>query len=388
MVERGELLRFDQFLLDKQARALHRVLPDGGTMSIHIGSRAFQILCLLVDGAGQIIASRQIMDAVWPDIAVEQNNLAVQIFALRRVLDLDREQGTCIQNIPGRGYRFVPSVTQVTPAGATVDNALPANVPSGSDGTDDDAERAAPTDQPDPMPVSSLPPLGSARPGRVVRIALPGLAVAALVVVSIWHLGRTPAANAPAIPATIAAADRPRLSLVVLPFRNVDREDLSEDTVDAITDDLTSDLARVYDLFVIGRGSAFSYKGKPIDIKRVGDELGVRYAVEGSVRKVDGTLRVGVQLLSTETGAHVWADHFDLKRDGISYTVDDIVRPISHILNARIVDSESLRAMRERPANPDVIDLVLAGTCTEQSASHTRKATSTREAVGACCRTR
>ena len=178
MVERGELLRFDQFLLDKQARALHRVLPDGGTMSIHIGSRAFQILCLLVDGAGQIIASRQI-------IAVEQNNLAVQIFALRRVLDLDREQGTCIQNIPGRGYRFVPSVTQVTPAGATVDNALPANVPSGSDGTDDDAERAAPTDQPDPMPVSSLPPLGSARPGRVVRIALPGLAVTALVVVSI-----------------------------------------------------------------------------------------------------------------------------------------------------------------------------------------------------------
>ena len=102
----------------------------------------------------------------------------------------------------------------------------------------------------------------------------------------------------------------------MLPFRNVDREDLSDDTVDAITDDLTSDLARVYDLFVIGRSSAFSYKGKPIDIKRVGDELGVRYAVEGSVRKVDGTLRVNVQLLSTETGAHVWADHFDLKRDG------------------------------------------------------------------------
>ena len=330
------------------------------------------------------------MDAVWPDIAVEQNNLAVQIFALRRVLDLDRDQGTCIQNIPGRGYRFVPSVTQVTPAGATVDNALPANVPSGSDGTDDDAERAAPTDQPDPIRCLHCLHLAAQDPVASSASPLPGLAVAALVVVSIWHLGRTPAPNAPAIsvPATIAAADRPRLSLVVLPFRNVDREDLSEDTVDAITDDLTSDLARVYDLFVIGRGSAFSYKGKPIDIKRVGDELGVRYAVEGSVRKVDGTLRVGVQLLSTETGAHVWADHFDLKRDGISYTVDDIVRPISHILNARIVDSESLRAMRERPANPDVIDLVLRGTCTEQPASHTRKATSTREAVGACCRTR
>ena len=113
----------------------------------------------------------------------------------------------------------------------------------------------------------------------------------------------------------------------------------------------------------MGRAPLPSGRGDQRRAKRVGDELGVRYAVEGSVRKVDGTLRVGVQLLSTETGAHVWADHFDLKRDGISYTVDDIVRPISHILNARIVDSESLRAMRERPANPDVIDLVLRARC-------------------------
>ena len=120
-----------------------------------IGSRAFQILCLLVEGHGQIITSRQIMDAVWPGVAVEQNNLSVQISALRRVLDADRERGSCIQNIPGRGYRFVSLVTQATPAGATVDNALPANVPSGADGTDDDAERLAPTDQPDPMAVPS-----------------------------------------------------------------------------------------------------------------------------------------------------------------------------------------------------------------------------------------
>jgi len=72
MAERGELFRFDDFLLDTRARALDRVLPDGRAIPIQIGSRALQILCLLVDRGGQIITSRQIMDAVWPDVAVEQ----------------------------------------------------------------------------------------------------------------------------------------------------------------------------------------------------------------------------------------------------------------------------------------------------------------------------
>ena len=119
---------------------------------------------------------------------------------------------------------------------------------------------------------------------------------------------------------------------MVLPFNNLGGEGMDDATVDAITEDLTSDLARVYDLFVIGRNSAFTYKGKPIDIKRVGEELGVRYAVEGSVRKADGTLRVNVQLVSTETGAQVWADRFGVGRDGIGYSVDDIVRQMSHIV--------------------------------------------------------
>ena len=70
------------------------------------------------------------------------------------------------------------------------------------------------------------------------------------------------------------------------------------------------------DFLVIARNSAFTYKGKPIDVKRVGEELGVRYAVEGSVRKVDGTLRVNVQLISTETGAHSGADRFDVSATG------------------------------------------------------------------------
>ena len=110
---------------------------------------------------------------------------------------------------------------------------------------------------------------------------------------------------------------------------------------------------------MIARNSAFTYKGKPIDIRRVGEELGVRYAVEGSVRKVGGALRVNVQLVSTETGAHLWADRFDVGRDGAGYGVDDIVRQIAIALNVQLTDVESARGARERPANPDVADLLL-----------------------------
>ena len=145
----------------------------------------------------------------------------------------------------------------------------------------------------------------------------------------------------------------------MLPFNNLGGEGVSDDVVDGITEDLTTDLSRLPNFLVIARNSAFTYKGKPIDIKRVGEELGVRYAVEGSVRKAGSTLRVNVQLVATETGTHLWADRFDVGRDGVGYNVDDIVRQIGTSLNVRLVDIESARSARERPTNQDVTDVLL-----------------------------
>ena len=134
---------------------------------------------------------------------------------------------------------------------------------------------------------------------------------------------------------------------------------VDDDVVDGITDDLTTYIARAPGFLVIARNSAFTYKGKPIDIRRVGEELGVRYAVEGSVRESGGRLRVNIQLVSTETGAHIWADRFDVGRDGAGYGVDDIVRQIAIALKVQLIDVESIRGVRERPTNPDVADLLL-----------------------------
>jgi TolB-like protein/class 3 adenylate cyclase/tetratricopeptide (TPR) repeat protein len=179
----------------------------------------------------------------------------------------------------------------------------------------------------------------------------------------------TPAATASQAPASVAAkaaappdvglSNAPKFSIVALPFNNLGGEGVEEDVVDGITEDLTTDLSRVPDFLVIARNSAFTYKGKPIDVKRVGEELGVRYAVEGSVRKIDGALRVNVQLVSTESGTHLWAERFDVRRDGVGYGVDDIVRQIAFTLSGRIVDTEAARNLRERPSNPEVADILL-----------------------------
>jgi tetratricopeptide (TPR) repeat protein len=115
------------------------------------------------------------------------------------------------------------------------------------------------------------------------------------------------------------------------------------------------------DSFVISRGTAFTYKGKPIDAKAIGKELGVRYALEGSVRRVGETVEVNAQLISTETGAHVWADRFDGERSKLGELQVEVVSRLANSLGWELIKAESLRAMRERPSNPDAVDLAMQG---------------------------
>ena len=106
-------------------------------------------------------------------------------------------------------------------------------------------------------------------------------------------------------------AGPPRLSIVVLPFANIGGDPEQEYFVDGVTDTLTTDLSRIKGAFVIARNTAFTFKGKPIDVRAVGRELNVRYALEGSVQRRSDRMRVNVQLVDAESGAHLWAERFD-----------------------------------------------------------------------------
>src|SRR5579863_9487647 len=104
--------KFEGILLDREGRALYRLGADGERTAVTVGSRAFDILLLLIDRRGEFVARREIMETVWPRTVVEESNLTVQMAALRRILDAGRTEGSCIQTVPGHGYRFVPNVAR------------------------------------------------------------------------------------------------------------------------------------------------------------------------------------------------------------------------------------------------------------------------------------
>ena len=152
---------------------------------------------------------------------------------------------------------------------------------------------------------------------------------------------------------------RPRLSMVVLPFANLGGDAEQEHFVDGVTESLTTDLSRIRSAFVIGRNTAFTYKGKAVDLRQIGRELSVRYVLEGSVQRGGNRMRVNVQLIDAETGNHLWAQRFDKPLADLFDMQDEIVARLAGALSAQLVEAEARRA--EKAANPDSMDLYFQG---------------------------
>jgi len=159
--------------------------------------------------------------------------------------------------------------------------------------------------------------------------------------------------------ARLGSLSPPRLSIVVLPFANLSGDPEQEYFVEGVTESLTTDLSRISGSFVIGRHTAFSYKGKSVDLKQIGRELNVRYALEGSVQRGGDRLRVNVQLVDAETGAHLWADRFDKPIADLFLVQDEIVSRLANTLNAQLIEAEARRA--ERSPHPDSMALYFQG---------------------------
>jgi TolB-like protein/Tfp pilus assembly protein PilF len=153
--------------------------------------------------------------------------------------------------------------------------------------------------------------------------------------------------------------DAPRLSIIVLPFTNLSNDPEQEYFADGITDDLTSDLSRIAGSFVIARTTAFTYKGKPIDVRQIGRELGVHYVLEGSVRRLGDRVQVNVQLIEAESGAHAWADRFDTDRRDVAEAQNEIVGRLARSLNFEILRDARHWIDEEKAADPDARDRVM-----------------------------
>lgn len=322
----SDVFMFDQFRLNGRGGGLFRRDAAGTWTPVAIGSRALDVLAVLAERHGELVSKDELMRAVWPGTTVEEKNLAVQISALRRVLDEGRAGESCIQTVPGRGYRLIRRVTEpeelaFEPASAPVAN----------------------------QPTLPEVPMRLRYPRWHWVVAGSGiLALAVLLIIGAWRAGWHGSSAAP-----------PRLSIVVLPFKNLGADRGEDYLADAVTEDVTTDLSRMPGMFVIARQSAYTYQGRAVHARKIGEELGVRYALEGSVRKMGDVLRVNAQLIATETGAHLWADRFDQRLEALSAGQEEVARRIGQTLNVTLMNVESARSRRERPTNPDAFDLII-----------------------------
>jgi TolB-like protein/Flp pilus assembly protein TadD len=272
---------FEGFRFDPAAGCLFRTDGSDGEELVALGSRALALLALLVQRQGEVVSKDEIFRVVWSGMAVEESNLTVQISGLRRVLDRNRERGSCIQTVPGRGYRFV-------------------------------------------VPV-----------GRRDQSASSGIL--------------SPFAG--------GAPEPPRLSIVVLPFANLSNDPEQQYFADGITDDLTTDLSRIAHMLVISRNTAFTYRNKLVDTRRIGRELGVRYVLEGSVRRSGGRGRINVQLIDAETDAHLWAERFDRDTADLFALQDEITSRIANTLGVELIAA----AAAQPTEHPDALEYILRG---------------------------
>jgi adenylate cyclase len=201
------------------------------------------------------------------------------------------------------------------------------------------------------------PPLADNQqsPGRHSNrgwLAAAGMAAVLVVAAGLW-LGFK-RAKEPSLAGAV-----PRLSIVVLPFANLSGDPAQDYLADVITEELTTALSRCKGTFVIARSTAFTYKGKPIDVKQIGKDLGVHYALEGSAQPSDSKVRVTAQFIDAETGAHLWADQFDADRSNLLEMQDEIVVHLSRALSFQFLAVGIARADRTPPGNLDAQDFAM-----------------------------
>src|SRR6516225_389630 len=326
----SDIFLFEDFRLDRRG-GLFRCNGAGTFEPVAIGSRALDILGVLIERAGEVVSKDEIISAVWPGTVVEDSNLTVQISALRRGLDRGRANESCIQTVSGRGYRFAAKVTR---CGTDPPPAGGGNGEDRGDGT---------------LLASSLATGARVRqrPWREIAVLFVVLTVFGSLAAWIWDHRWFGSADT-----------RPRFSMVVLPFSNLGPDPGQEQFVDTITSDLTVALARIGHSFVISRNTAFTYRNKSLDTKQIGRELGVRYVLEGDVRRSGNRVRVDAQLIDAETDALVWAQQFDGGVGNLFALEDDITRRIAIALGIELVDREAARPTRD----PNAFDYILRGT--------------------------
>ena len=357
---------FGAFQLDPVKRLLRRL--DG--TPVPLTPRVFDTLLYMVEHHDSVLDKERIMEAVWPDSIVEENNLAQAIWKLRQVFGETPGSHSYIVTVPGRGYRFVAEVNKrngnIVSRGPADSTTTPTSIqgPTEADPTAD-RHRLFRKARRGTSP-SNWRILGAAIAAIIV------LGLAALFFVRYRSLPasvRAPSSPAPAdavlsVPARIAEK-----SIAVLPFENRSDEKENAYFADGIEDEILTRLSNIADLKVISRTSTRQYQSKPANLREIAKQLGVANILEGSVQKVADQVRVNVQLINVQSDSHLWAETYDRKLTDIFGVESEIAKGIAESLQAKLTSHEEQALAVKPTSNPEAYDAYLRGLAFEGRSS-------------------
>jgi len=305
---------------------LHRALLDASGSVVELRPQALDLLCLLAHNAGKVMEKQELLKQVWNGLFVTDDSLVQAIGDIRRAINDPNHQ--VIRTVPRKGYRLIEHHSP---------------------------ESATPSSQPAALPhtpavLADGPPKS---PGRKRGIWFVSLAVALATALALlaWYLQ--------------SAAKPPRLSIVVLPFVNASGDASKDYIADSITEDITVQLSRIQGSLVIGRGTAFTYKNKAVDLKQLARELNVRYILQGTAGRSEKGYRVTAQLIDGSTGANLWADALEAALDHPAAIREWVAAQLSNALKLQLVHAEASQSAQR--IHPDSVDLDM------QAYSHFRK---------------
>ena len=289
---------FGDCTFDTERRELHR-----GTDAVSVTPQVFDLLVYLIQNRERVVSKDDLIDAVWNGRIVSDAAVTTRINAARNAIGDSGLRQDLIKTLPRKGFRFVGEVREAGLDAAAIDQG------------------------------------GAVQEHAAIR-----------------HATDPRAYNGASIPDRLSP---PPLSIIVLPFANLSADPEQNYFVDGVTESLTTDLSRIRGSFVIGRHTAFTFKGKAVDLRQIGRELNVRYVFSGSTQRANGRLRVNAQLVDAETGNYLWAERFDKPVTDLFDMQDEIVSRLASALNAQLIEAEARRAARS--PHLGVMDLIFQG---------------------------
>jgi TolB-like protein/DNA-binding winged helix-turn-helix (wHTH) protein/tetratricopeptide (TPR) repeat protein len=329
-VQTKNLYQFGQFSLDPVKR---RLMRDGET--VKLTPKAFETLLVLIEHRGQTVEKDQLLNVVWKDTAVEENNLNQCITALRKSLGDSREKSEYIATIPGVGYRFVADA-----------KAIEVSEPELKNSQEGGKQSAPPLDG--GGGVAPFPTVLVSR--RTLTYALVLLVLVSLVVVGYAVLNRKRPAPSPAVS-----------SIMVLPLDNLSGDPGEEYFADGVTDALIGDLAKLPGLQVISRTSSMHYKGTKKSLPEIAREIKVDAIVEGSVQRSGDRVVIRAQLIHAATDHHLWVQTYERPMRDVLDVQSEIAQTIARQVQIQMTPADQARLTARRPVSPKAFDDYLQG---------------------------